>query len=350
MAKKKNAAPEASEKTEQKIKTEQTGAAGQTGAAEQTGAADKERIGAIRKTSVIGILGNAVLAAVKIIVGLLSNSFALVSDGIDSSTDVLTSGITYFTAGISSQPPDEKHPYGHGRAETIAAKLVAFVIFFAGSQLIISALKQLAAGELKELPGLVALYAAGVSIVGKIILGIYKYHVGKKYRSSMILADAVNMRNDVLISLSVLAGIFFTRYLELPILDTIVAIGIGIWILAGALRIFLETSNELMDGITDRKMYKKVFSAAKQVAGAGNPHKTRIRKLNNLYIIDMDIEVDGELSVLKGHEIAKNVESSVRENIKDIYDVQVHIEPKGNIEDEESYGLSEDSLKNSQKE
>jgi len=304
----------------------------------------RKRTAAIKKTSVVGILGNGALAALKVTTGFITGSFALVSDGIDSSTDVLTSLVTYITAGISAQPPDEGHPYGHGRAETVATKLVAFIIFFAGSQLIVSAVRKLFTGELQSVPGIAALYAAGISIAGKAALGIYKYRIGRKYQSPMILADAVNMRNDVLISLSVLAGIFFTRFWNLPVLDTIVAIAVGLWILAGALRIYLDTSNELMDGIKDPKIYKRVFAAAQEVDGAGNPHKMRIRKLNNLFIVDMDIEVDEKLTVRGGHEIARAVEASIRKNVRNVYDVQVHVEPEGNIESEETYGLSEKSL------
>jgi len=288
---------------------------------------------------------NGLLAVLKIVFGWLTNSFALISDGIDSLIDILTSGITLFTAAISEQPPDVKHPYGHGRAETIATKLLAFVIFFAGSQLIVTAVQRIFDPAEMAVPSQLALYIALISVGGKIFLGLYKRSVGKKYNSSMMLANAKNMRNDVLISASVFTGILFTRIFELPILDTLVAVGIGIYILYSAFQIFTETSQELMDGMADKKMYQLVFEAANSVKAVTNPHKTRIRKLNNMFIIDIDIEVDGQLTVKEGHETAVKVEKKVREKVPDVYDVHVHVEPEGNVEDQEKFGISEELLK-----
>ncbi len=305
----------------------------------------RKRVSAIKLASVVGIAANGILGVLKISFGFIAGSFALISDGIDSITDVLTSAITLFTAGISSQPPDIKHPYGHGRAETIATKILSFIIFFAGSQLIVTSVQRLIRAEEMPLPSQSALYVALISIVGKILLSVYKKRIGKRYRSSMLIADAKNMRNDVLISASVFTGILFTLILEIPIIDTLIAIAIGCYILVTALGIFSETSLELMDGISDKNLYQSVFDAANSVDAAMNPHKTRIRKFNNIYIIDMDIEVDGRLTVEQGHDIAKNVEQRIRTSIPEVYDVQVHVEPVGNIEDHESFGISEDLIK-----
>lgn len=302
------------------------------------------RVRAIKAASVIGIVGNGLLAVIKVAVGLIANSFALVSDGIDSFTDVLTSSITLFTASISSRPPDMKHPYGHGRAETIATKMLAFIIFFAGGQLVLSAGGKLWNRDYLDVPGSVTLYIAALSIAGKVLLGYYKKIIGTRYKSSMLIADAKNMRNDVLISASVFAGIFVTRIFNFPVLDPILAVIIGIYIILSALGIFTETSLELMDGIADPRIYQMVFDAANAVTAVTNPHKTRIRKLNNLYIIDMDIEVDGNLTVKRGHAIAMAVEKNIYDSVPDVYDVHVHVEPCGNIEEEESFGISEDHL------
>ncbi len=161
----------------------------------------------------------------------------------------------------------------------------------------------------------------------------------------MLIADAKNMQNDVYISLSVLIGLFFTIQLQMPILDSITTLFVSAWIIRSAYMIFTETSVELMDGLDSSELYSEVFRIVKQVGGVVNPHKTRIRKLNNVYIIDMDIEVDGALTVTEGHKIAKAAEHALREQIHDIYDVNIHIEPVGNIEKHENFGVSEDLLK-----
>ncbi|MCF7933189.1 MAG: cation diffusion facilitator family transporter [Spirochaetia bacterium] len=299
----------------------------------------------IKRTSVIGIFGNLVLSAIKISVGFISGSFALIGDGIDSLTDVLTSSITLFTGAISNKPPDLEHPYGHGRAETIATKLLSFIIFFAGAQLALAAVEHLISQEPRSIPSPIAYAAIGISIVGKILLAVNKYRAGRRVSSPMLIADAKNMQNDVYISLSVLIGLFFTIQLQMPILDSITTLFVSAWIIRSAYMIFTETSVELMDGLDSSELYSEVFRIVKQVGGVVNPHKTRIRKLNNVYIIDMDIEVDGALTVTEGHKIAKAAEHALREQIHDIYDVNIHIEPVGNIEKHENFGVSEDLLK-----
>ncbi len=305
--------------------------------------AARDRI--IRKTSMIGIFGNLFLAVLKISIGFVSGSFALVGDGIDSLTDVLTSGIILFTGSIASKPPDIEYPYGHRRAETIATKTLSFIIFFAGAQLGLTAIRQLITQAPRDVPSSAAFIAIGISIAGKIFLSRNKYKAGKKADSSMLIADAENMRNDILLSLNVLVGVSFTIVLKMPILDTITTLLVSAWILRSAYKIFTETSVELMDGLDSPEIYRKVFTVVKKVKGLSNPHKTRIRKLNNVYIVDMDIEVDGNLSVIEGHKIAIAAEEEIRSKIDHIYDVNIHIEPIGNIEKFENFGVTEDLLK-----
>ncbi len=298
------------------------------------------RIKSIRKASIAGIAGNAVLSITKIGAGIAGGSYALISDGIDSATDIVTSIVTLYTARIVDRPPDEEHPYGHGRAETLATKVLSFVIFFAGAQLAYSAIKELVSGRERVIPDTMVIYFILLSIFGKIFLAFYKYRIGKKVNSSMLIADAKNMRNDVIISLSVLTGIIFTFVLKLPVLDTVTALLISLWIMRSALGIFMETSIELMDGLEDKSIYKKVFDATCSVKGVRNPHKTRIRKINTKYVIDMEIEVDGDLSVREGHEKAIEVKHCIQKQLDNVYDVIIHVEPFGNEETSETFGLS----------
>ncbi len=305
---------------------------------------DKTRKKEIDKASWAGIIGNGILGILKIGIGIISGSLAVIGDGIDSSTDILTSVITLFAARIISKPPDRQHPYGHSRAETIATKILSFVIFFAGAQLAVSTIKTLIEGQIREQPSAAAIYVTIISIAGKIFLSYYKFKKGKLVESPMLIADARNMRNDILISATVLAGLLFTNILNLPILDSITAFIVSIWIMKTAFDIFIKTQIELMDGIEDSNIYKIVFDSVNSVAGASNPHRTRIRQLGNMIIVDLDIEVDGKLSVTEGHSIGEAVEKEIKANIKNVYDVIVHIEPEGNIEKLERYGLSQETL------
>ena len=304
----------------------------------------KERSYQIKKASWIGIIGNGVLAVAKIVIGFIASSFAVIGDGIDSSTDIFTYIIILITARIIIKPPDKKFPYGYKKAETSATKILAFIIFFAGAQLLISTSTQLFTGVTRELPSIIAIYVTLFSIVGKAILAMWQFKIGKRIDSNMIIANARNMRNDIFISLSVLLGLIFTFTLNMPILDNITALLVSLWIIKEAIGIYRESNLEMMDGVKDTTVYFKIIKSVDQVEGAFNPHRIRVRNLANMYLIALDIEVDQDIKVRDAHEISKNVETKLKENIENIYDIIVHIEPLGNVEQDETYGISENDI------
>ena len=298
----------------------------------------------IIKASRIAIWGNGVLAVAKITVGLLAGSMAVIADGIDSVSDILTSIITLITAHIVANPPDPKYPYGYKKADTVATKLLAFIIFFAGAQLAISAAGSLIHPTEREIPGMISIYVIIISIIGKQLLATYLKKVGKSVESSMLVANSKNMQSDVVISFSVLVGLAATFILKMPILDTITAFAVSIWIMFVAFKIFMETNRELMDGIEDTEIYRTIIDTVKQVKGAKNPHRIRVRKIANLCEVTLDVEVDGKLTLKEAHDISSCIESELKRKIPRIYDVMIHTEPIGNIEPDEVYGVSEDNI------
>ncbi len=280
----------------------------------------------------------------KITVGFVAVSAAVIADGVDSALDVVTSTITLIAARITAKPPDLNHPYGHSRAETIATKSLSFVVFFAGAQLAVSTAAALVRGEVQVLPGRLAIWVTLVSIVGKSVLAVYKARVGRRTSSSMLIADAKNMRADIVISVAVLAGLAFTYVLQLPILDSITAIIVSAWIMWVAFRIFIETNMELMEGHAEADTYQRIFDVVAGVQGAEHPHRARIRTIGGMSIVDLDIEVDGRLAVRDAHEIALETERRIRAALPNVYDVLVHVEPIGNVERSERYGVSQRTL------
>ncbi len=294
----------------------------------------------IVRASWVAIIGNAVLSALKIVIGLISGSFAVVADGIDSASDVVTSFITLITARILIKPPNIKYPYGYNKADTIATKLLSFIIFFAGAQLAISTIGDLFEAKEREIPSVIAIYVTVFSIIGKLLLSLYLKKAGNKTGSEMLKANARNMTNDVLISFSVLAGLFFTFVLDMPILDRITALAVSVFIMKTGFEIFMETSRDLMDGMHDTEIYQQIFGAVAKIERAHNPHRTRVRKLGNQYVIGIDIEVDEELTVKQAHLIAHDVEQAIRNSISNVYDVVVHTEPIGVEDAEEKFGIS----------
>lgn len=296
------------------------------------------------RTSWISTIGNAVLSVSKIIVGLLAGSLAVLGDGIDSATDVIISVVMIFTARIMSRPPSKKYVFGYEKAESIATKILSLVIFYAGVQMLLSSVESILSDEVKEIPSAIAIYVTVFSIAGKLLLALYQYKQGKKINSSMLTANAINMRNDVVISSGVLLGLIFTFIFKLPILDSITGLIISLFIIKSSISIFMDSNVELMDGVKDVNIYNKIFEAVEKVPGAGNPHRVRSRMIGNLYNITLDIEVDPQMTLMQAHEIADAVEKSIENSIDNVYDILVHVEPAGKCQTDEKFGIDKDMV------
>jgi len=290
------------------------------------------------------IVGNGALAALKLTVGFLSGSYAVIADGIDSTTDIASSLVVLLAAKIISRPPDVKFPYGYKKADAVATKVLSFVIFFAGAQLGYSTIRILLEGSTIDTPSPLAIWVTIISIFGKLGLTHVLYRTGKNVESPMLIANAKNMRNDILISFSVLASLLFTILLQEPLIDRIIALAISAFIMYQAFKIFMKTNIDLMDGIDNIDVYARLFDAVNSVTGAHNPHRVRARKIGSHYMVNLDIEVDPDLSVKEAHDIARNVEKSIKSKLKNIYDIMVHVEPLGNMEENEKYGIQESDI------
>lgn len=293
-----------------------------------------ERAGMVRRASWISLGGNLALATAKLITGAVTGSLAVLSDGTDSATDVLISVMTLAAGLVSAKPGDREHPYGHGRAETVATTIISFIVFFAGAQLFLSALRSLLHPVPPAMPGLLAIWVTIASILGKLALAWSQFHFGKRSGSSMLMANGKNMSGDVITSAAVLVGLTLGRLLGLPVMDRVLALLVSLWVVKNAISIFRDANTELMDGTADHGPYDTLFGAVGAVPEAGNPHRVRIRKLGSALIADLDIEVPPAMSVADAHAIAMRVERSIKDTMPEMYDVLVHVEPQGNVEDE----------------
>jgi cation diffusion facilitator family transporter len=186
---------------------------------------------------------------------------------------------------------------------------------------------------------MLAIYVTIFSIFGKLGLALYQFRQGKKIASQMLIANAKNMRNDVLISLSVLVGLFFTFTLKLPVLDAITGIIVSLFTIKTAVGIFMDSNTELMDSVKDLSVYDLIFQAVDASAGAIHPHRVRARMQGGMYIISLDIEVYGQLSVIEAHNIANEVEKNIRQKISNVYDIRIHVEPQGTVHNDEKFGI-----------
>lgn len=296
------------------------------------------------RTSWISTIGNSLLSVSKIVIGLVSGSLAVLSDGIDSATDVVVSLVMLFTARIMNRPPDKRYVFGYDKAEGIATKILSFVIFYAGVQMLITAISGILSSHPKDVPLAMAIYVTVFSIIGKLGLSWYQYRTGRKIGSSMLIANAKNMRNDVIVSIGVLLGLLFTFVLDMPILDSITGLVISLFIIRSAIGIFFDSNVELMDGVKDVSVYEKIFEAVDKVPGASNPHRVRSRQIGNMYMVTLDIEADGTITLNEAHDIANAVEKSIQQSVEGIYDIIVHVEPKGNKQSDEKFGLNKEMI------
>jgi cation diffusion facilitator family transporter len=303
---------------------------------------DKARL--IRIASLTALVGNTLLAAVKIGIGIYAGSLAVIGDGIDSSMDVLIAIMTLIVSRIISLPADAGHPWGHGRAETVATTLLSCILFFAGAQLIINSGREIIFGAERAVPSTPALIVTLVSIAVKLLLAWSQRVFGKKANSPMLIANAKNMSADVLLSGGVLAGLGASIFFNIAVIDSCAALLVGAWVIKSALGIFFEANTELMDGGSEKEFYQAVFDAVKSVEEAGHPHRVRMRRIAGMWDIDIDIEVPPNIKLVKAHSIAGKVEAAIKERIENVYDIMIHVEPAGNIENE-GYGLSEEILR-----
>ena len=297
----------------------------------------------MRTASFIALGGNLLLCILKLTVGLITGSLAVLGDGIDTTTDVGIAVMAVLVSFVINKPSDSRYPWGRQRAETIASMVLAFIIMFAGIQLIIASINKLIQvykGALLPMPQRIAIIVTAISIAGKLLLALNQYFLGKKAQSLMILANARNMVNDIVISSSVLIGFIISLLFHAPYFDPLIALIVSCLIIKSAVTLFIELNVELMDGNTNKQLYERLFSAVATIPEVKNPHRARIRKMANLWDIDLDIEVDGSMPVSEAHNIAEKTSLVIRQALGNVYDIVIHIEPYNSDREGECYGLS----------
>jgi cation diffusion facilitator family transporter len=298
----------------------------------------------IKKASIIGVIGNLFLALAKIIGGSVFGSIALISDGVDSASDVITSLISWVTAKLMAKPPNPKFPYGFSRAETIATSILAFIMFFSGVQLVIASVSEIINPSTNFEINLIPIVITIVSIVMKSGLAYYKMQLGKKLQSTLLIADGKNMAYDILTSIFVLLGLIVESLTNWPFADKIAAILVSVWIIRNAIDIYWKANIEIMDGMEDTSIYDQIFKVLEEIPQVKNPHRIRVRRMGYLLAVVLDIEMDPELRISDAHDICNEVEEQIKKCLKQVYDVTVHVDPAGNNEFNESFGISKDHL------
>src|SRR5699024_11122863 len=233
---------------------------------------------------------------------------------------------------IAHKPPDEEHPYGHGKAENIASIIVAILLIAVGIQVVISSTKVFF-GEVPAAPGILALIIIIISIIIKEILFYYKYYLGKKYRSSALITEAWHHRSDSLSSLAALAGIggaIIGEYFNVGFLvysDAVAGIAVSIIVIKVGYQLAKESSLVVMEKVLDSEEAHVYSKTVNNIDGVLRIDQMYARTHGSYYIIDIKISVDPNITVKEGHDIAAKVKEVLTEKYTEVEDVLVHVNP-----------------------
>ncbi|MDD2538947.1 MAG: cation diffusion facilitator family transporter [Bacteroidales bacterium] len=288
----------------------------------------------IARVTWVGFFTNLLLSAGKMAAGILGRSGAMIADAIHSISDFLTDVIVLIFVKVSVRPANEKYRYGHGKFETLATFLVGIILVFVALELMWGNVKTILAILTRELiperPGQIALWAAALSIVTKEILYWYTYLQGRRVNSPAVIANAWHHRSDALSSVATLTGIGLAYFLgeKWRILDPVAAIFVGILILRVAFKLLKPALEELMERSLPREEEKRILEIiANEFPVVRDPHKLKTRHIGNARAIQLDIRLDGFLTVNESHDIAEAIEQRLlREFGPETY-VIVHVDP-----------------------
>jgi cation diffusion facilitator family transporter len=266
------------------------------------------------------------LAVCKIIVGVWAHSAAVVSDGIESASDVFASGIVLLGLALASKPADEEHPYGHGRFETLAGLAVGLMLTATGAGICVRAYGGL--GQ-PAIPAIYAIWPLIASAVLKTILSTIKVRYGRRIGSESLLADALNDTVDILSANTALIAVSLAIWNpdHFGSADGYGAMGVGLIVMFLGGRVCYDTTNQLMDVMPEREKMDEIRRAAIGVPGALNIEKCYARKTGLRYHVDLHLEVAPNMTVRESHFIAHEVRDHVLAELPWVADVLVHVEP-----------------------
>jgi cation diffusion facilitator family transporter len=279
------------------------------------------------RLALFGMLVNLIFAAAKMLGGLFGHAYVLIADGIESALDVAGSFVIWGGLKFAARPPDESHPYGHGKAEPIAAVVVAFGVLVAAAGLAIQSVREILTPHHGPAPFTLGILI--VVIVVKEILFRYVNRIGRDVESTAVQTDAWHHRSDALTSAAAFIGI------------SVALIGGSGWqsaddwaalfacavIAANGIRLLRPAFYEIMDTAPGGKIVRSIRRVASSVPGVIQVEKCRARKMGLDFYVDLHVGVDGKISVHEGHEIAHQVKAAIQQNDSRIADVLVHIEP-----------------------
>ncbi len=280
------------------------------------------------KVSWVGIIGNLILTTFKLLAGIVAHSGAMVSDAIHSASDVISTLVVLVSIKLAHKEADNKHPYGHERFECVASLLLSFILLIIGAGIGYAGIKKIFFTSSTEIlvPGVLALVAAGVSIVVKEGMYWYTIAASKKINSSVLKASAWDHRSDAFSSIGSFAGILGAR-IGFPKLDAVASVVICFFILKVAVDIFRDAIDKMIDRSCSDDFVEEVSMAIKTDIDIIRIDDIKTRLFGDRVYVDVEIAVDGDKVLTDAHQVAKNTHDMIEETFPQVKHCMVHINP-----------------------
>jgi cation diffusion facilitator family transporter len=288
---------------------------------------EKNTVGAVRRITLIGIVGNVLIAGLKFALGVIGSSQALVADAVHSVSDLVTDFAILIGVKYWSPPPDDSHPYGHARIEAMVTVSIGLAIAVVALGIGYNGLETILRGDYQP-PALVAVAGAVASILVKEVLYHWTVHVGRKTRSAALLANAWHHRSDALSSIPVALAVAAAAWRpEWAVVDALGAVVVSGFVVYVAWKILAPALVELSDGSAPLHVRREIETLALEIPEIQGVHRVRTRILGPLIYVDLHAVVDGDMSLAEAHDVAEALRRNVEEKIPAVAHVLVHMDP-----------------------
>lgn len=291
-----------------------------------TETADQRSV-ASRRVTLTSIVVNILLSIGQIALGIIGNSQALIADGIHTLSDLSTDTMVLYAIWHGNKEADEDHPYGHGRIETAATVFLGIILAIVGIGIAVNAALRLMDPASMPVPEVITLFMAVITIISKEALYRYTMRVARRFQSSILRANAWHHRSDAISSVIVLIGIGGSL-LGLPFFDALAAIGLATMITRMGVVLSWNALKELIDTALEQEEVEAIREAIGEVDGVIGMHMLRSRLMGGRALVDVHLQVDGNISVSEGHQISENVRTSLIDKFESVDEVLVHIDPE----------------------
>ena len=289
---------------------------------------DDFRSKAGKKAAIVAIVANCFLTVFNIVIGIMSGSYALVSEGAHTLSDVATSIIAYIGFKIGQKPADDEHPIGHGRAEAIGGLIIVLFLGMVAYEIMQGAIERLLNPSLITTPDFYAAIMAVLGIMINFSVSEYIIKIGKEIRSPAIVADGKHQKTDIFSSIAVLLSVVVSN-IGYPILDPIIGLIIGVLILKTAYEVGKENIDNIMGKVPSQEFINKIKRVANKTPKAQDAHNIKVDYLGSYAVVSLHVKVDGNMTVDESHKIAHIVETNLINKIPEVKYAVVHVCPIG---------------------